>query len=297
MTVLTSGCGCISGKVFQAMEPVLLQHCSSRAGPLAWRGIIAAATVFAEAALDTASQNSSSSHVNSSQSAGTEAWEGPSTGANSPTSSACNPTMTSKFLAALPCVMALYSCHADPAAPSHTSDQRGELPKGLTAQLEPIIKLLKADPRLMLPFICALVSQSQQTVGQLSTSGGSHDQPSSQSLVQACYKNQQGVVNITAEHARQADAELGGSTADSAAMGGGARVTAAVETLLALCEEQVLLAHLLQLLQPLSEACSTLRYAVLASCNHAHRLAQDFCCCFIRKVQKCCSCVILPLIN
>ena len=242
------------------MEPVLLEHCTSTAGPLAWRGIIAAALVFAEAASDTASQNNSSSH--SSQSAGAETGKGPSGGTNSPTSSACNPTRTSSFLAVLPSVMAIYSCHVDSAAASYVSQQSSEQLKGSTSQLQSIIKLLKADAHLMLPFIRALVSHCRQTAGQMSTSGGSHDQPSSQScLVQASDKTQEGVVSITAEHARQDDGGPGGPVADSAAKGGGATVVAAVEALLALCEEQMLLAQLLELLPSLSEACSTLRYA------------------------------------
>ena len=254
------GCVCTSGKVFQAMEPVLLEHCTSTAGPLAWRGIIAAATVFAEAGFDTTPQNSSSSH--SSYSAGAEAGKGPLGGTNSPTSSACNPTRTSSFLAALPSVMAFYSCHVDSAAASYVSQQSSQQLKGSTSQLESIIKLLKADARLMLPFIRALVSHCRQTVGLVSTSGGSHDQPSSQScLVQASDKTQEGVVSITAEHARQDDRGLAGPVAGSAAKGGGATVVAALEALLALCEEQMLLAHLLELLPLLSEACSTLRYA------------------------------------
>lgn len=287
-----SGCVCTSGKVFEAMEPVLLQHCSLASGPSAWRGILAAGTVFAETGVDMAPHNCSSSQLHSNRSAGAEACKGPFTGANSPISSACDPTMTWSFLGALPCVMAFSLCHADPAASSHETQQSSELLKGLTTQLEPIFKLLKADARLMLPFIRALASHSQQSVGQPSTSGGSHDQPSRQSLIPACDNKQEEVVAVTAEHARQADAGLGGSMADPAGRGGGARVVAAVEALLALCKEQVLLAQLLELLQPLSEACSTLRYAVSASCNIAHRLASDNCCCIVREVQKCCSCVV-----
>ena len=164
---------------------------------------------------------------------------------------------------------------------------------GLSTQLEPIIKLLKADAGLMLPFIRALVSQGQQSVGQSSMSGGSHDQPTKQSLVQEGVENQKGVVSITAEHARQADAGLGESMADPAARGGGKKVVAAVEALLALCEEQVLLAQLLELLQPLTEACSTLRYAVLAIM--LTNWSKTPCCCVVRKVQKCYSCVILAI--
>ena len=274
--MLMSGCVCTSGKVFQAMEPVLLQHCSITDGPLAWRGVLAGAAVFAEAALDTAPQNSPSSHMHTSRSAGTEACKGPSSATNSPASPACTPTMTLSFLAALPCVAAYYSCHADPAASPHVSQQSGELLMGLGTQLEPIIKLLKADAGLMLPFICALVSQGQQSVGQSSMSGGSHDQPSRQRLVE----KQKGVVPVTAEHARQADAGLAESLADPAARGGGEQVVAAVEVLLALCKEQVLLAQLLELLQPLSEACSTLRYAV--SAITLADWPKTSCCCIVR---------------
>lgn len=256
-----SGGVCTAGKVFQAMEPVLLQHSSATDGPSAWRGIIAAATVCAEASFDSAPQNSPISYRHSSLSA--EAGKGPSRGTDSPASSASNLTMTSGFLAALPCVMALYSCHADSAAASHVTPPGGKLLKGLEKQQNPVFKLLKADARLMLPFIRAVVQQGQQSVGQLSSSDVSRVQPGRQSLAQACDEDQARDVSMNAELASQADAGLGEVQADPAGRGGGGEVLAAAEALLSLCKEQALLVQVVELLQLLSQACSTLRYALL----------------------------------
>ena len=271
------------------MEPVLLQHSSATDGPLAWRGIIAAATVCAEASCDSAPQNSPINHRHSSLSAGTENCKGPSGGTDSPTSSASNLTMTSGFLAALPCVMAYYSCHADSAASSPVIQQSGRLPKGVDKQQNPISKLLQADARLMLPFIHALVHQGQQSVAQLKSSGARRIQPGKQSMVQACDEDQTGDASITAELARRADAGVGESPADPASRGGGGEVLAAAEALLSLCEEQALLVQIVELLQPMSEACSTLRYALLPHCSPAGTLAPDFTCCAARQVQECCA--------
>lgn len=271
------------------MEPVLLQHSSATHGPLAWRGIIAAATVCAEASFGSAPQNSLTSHRDSSLSAGTEACKGPSGGTDSPTPCASNVTMTSRFFAALPCVMAYYSCHTDSAAASHVTQQSSELLKGLDKQQNPIFKLLKADASLMLPFIRALMHQGQQNVGQLTSPGAIGVQPSRQMLVQACDEDPTGDASITAELARQADVGLGESSADPASSGGGGEVLAAAEALLSLCEEQALLLQIVELLQPLSEACSTLRYAWLPHCSHAHTVASDLTCCAVRQVQECCA--------
>lgn len=285
-----SGCVGTSGKVFQAMEPVLLQHSSATDGPLAWRGIIAAATVCAEASLNSAPQNSPIRH--SSLSAGTEACKGLLGGIDSSTSSASSLTMTSGFLAALPCIMVYYSCHANSAASPHVTQQSGRLPKEVDKQQNPIFKLLQADARLMLPFIRALVHQGQQSVAQLTSSGASRVQPGKQSLIQACVEDQTGDVSITSEVTTQADAGLGELPADPAGRGGGGETLAAAEALLSLCEEQTLLVQIVELLQPLSEACSTLRYALLPYCCHTHTVAQDLTCCAVRQVQECCAHVL-----
>ena len=272
------------------MEPVLLQHSSATAGPLALRGIIAAATVFAETGFDRPSQSSPSSHFPSSQSAGIEPAKGVLKDADSPTISANGLAMTSSLLTALPGVMACYSCHTQSAAQAVSSDtiqQGNELLQGLDRQLQPILKLLKADARLMLPFIAALVSQCQLSIGLSDSTGASHPQYISQTLVHACDETHEGGVSTSAEYARQAEGGLGESVTGPAARDGGDKVVAAVGVLLVLCEEQALLVQILGLLQPLSEACSTLRYAVLPSCNLPQGLCQSCVLCYRHAVRTC----------
>lgn len=254
---------CITGTVFQAMQPVLLYHSSATAGVLAWRGIIAAATVFAEtdARATCSSLGNPASHTagkGSAKGPSEPLPQGPSPAPDSLT------TMTPSFLTALPSVMACYSCHAEPASqppPPGTTEQGPGMAHGLQQQLKPVFRLLKADPCLMRPYIAALVNQGQYSVGQLPPA--SPAQPISPCLAQPCDGADKGGVSGPLEHARQADGGDDPLGAWGGAGGRGEAVVAAVQALLALCEEQALLAQVLRLLQPLLETCSTLRYAVV----------------------------------
>lgn len=246
------------------MQTVLLHHSTAAASVLAWRGIIAAATVFAVYA---SSRASHSLGTHGSQSAGKQSSRSPSDPAEGPSSAADGPTvMTPGFLTALPGVMACYSCHAEPAALSPSTRWTKESNEAVHVphqHLQPVFKLLKADERLMRPYIAALAVQGQQSVKQVVLS--SQAQPSSLSL---CDEAERDGGGRPAEYAREADG-LDVPVAKPAVGGGGETAVAAVDALLALCEEQALLAQVLRLLQPLSEACNTLRCALSQMLLHS----------------------------
>lgn len=241
------------------MQPVLLHHSSAAASVLAWRGIIAAATVFAEYASSRASHDSVGGQ--SSQSVSKQSSKSPSDHPQGPSPAADGPTaMSPSFLRALPGVMACYSCRAEPAAHSalpRMTKQSNEAVHVPHQQLQPVFKLLKADERLMRPYIAALVEQSQQSVNHV-VDLSSQAQPSSLCLCDEADRDGGG---RPAEHAREPHG-LDVPVAKLAVGGGGDTAVAAVDALLALCEEQALLAQVLRLLQPLSEACNTIRCAV-----------------------------------
>ena len=239
------------------MQPVLLHHSNATAGVLAWRGIIAAATVFAEYASRASHDSLSGQCI---QSTGKEASKRPSDGAEWPSPSADSPSvLTPSFRTELPGVMPCYSCLSESAAsPStHTTEKSNEAVHGLHQPLQPVFRLLKADEGLMRPYIAALIAQAQHSIGRVDVA--SQAQPSSPSL---CDGAERGRGRRPAEGARQADG-LDDAVAKLAVGSGGKTAVAAVEALLALCEEQGLLVQVLGLLQLLSEACSTLRCVVL----------------------------------
>ena len=279
-----------AGKGLEAILPVLTQHSSAAAGTLAWQGIIAAATVLTKCADPTGLHSSttsnaiSSSHVQlaAAHASGVAtnipgvsglAANSPSAAADvgTPPPSAAAPATGLKvdspsqsFLPSLPAVLAYYSCGAAPVALAAVPHDIVAAGKKTDKHLQPVLSLLQADAILILPFIRALVLHCQESMGQAAISTTVAQTPLR--VQHGLHSSDQGhTEELTApEKSSEQAVEMLDHTAASSAVLCSNRLMAAVEVLLAVCQEQALLQHVLELLQPLHEACKQLRCAAWA---------------------------------
>ena len=243
---------------------MLIQHSNASAGLLAWRGIIAAATVFAEHAHAMAPQASSSSLTHSSQlTASTDAAAGfgdsPDSRQNPVSSSEASAGRFSPLLTVMPAVMAYYSCNTGSAAQAIMPSMAQQSNKELESHSLPVLKLLRAEARLYAPFIAALIAHCEQSLGQLGLSRDRHDLSTRHDVVQPLDEaltvdGSMPVGSLKAVHEACGNTDGMNSCCSD-------RLVAAIEILLAMSEEQTLLAHTLRLVQQLHEACSSFRYA------------------------------------
>ena len=249
---------CDTGEVVKAMSLVLLQHGSATSGLLAWQGIMAAASVFVTHRDSTTSAASSKALVPSTAQPATAEPINSAKVAVHDSSEYCADTTEAhaigSFWSALPAVMAYYTCSTDGAAPVASPDatQPTSQPHSNSyQQFRPVPQLVKADASLLQPFVEALVKHCKQTAGHSEMDHAT--QQASSSVCQAAVKQTE-----SSRSTPQQPAEPGGSAQKSAVIAGG-RLVAAAGMLLALCEEQPLLAQVLACLQSLTQACSQLR--------------------------------------
>ncbi|DBA93897.1 TPA: hypothetical protein ACH3X3_013936 [Trebouxia sp. C0006] len=234
-------------EMLRAMEPVLLQHASTAAGRLAWHGTLAAAAAAAESfkarqtghSLDSSRQGQVQAAV--------------------PSGSPSEPSgISPRLWAALPSVMACLSL------------EREHLDlTGSTEQAErPVLKLLQAEPLLIQPFVHALITQCQhrqaQAVEVLHTNQSrqrDNEAVASQQLANTIRPSPAFEADVLDKqqqdmpHSQSAVAiGLGGALGHDSNS-----VMAAAQTILVLCEQPGLLAHLLELQHELFEATTSLR--------------------------------------
>ena len=247
---------CSAGEMLRAMEPVLFDHASTAAGRLAWHGTLAAAAAAAESlkARQTVHRlgviNADSSRQEQVQAA-------------VPLGSPLEPSgIGPRLWAALPFVMACLSLERQHLDLIGSASQQEQAER-------PVLRLLQADPLLIKPFVDALVTHCQhgqaQSVEDVHTNqarqGGS-EVVATQQLSRATGrspafeahvsdKQQQDVPHSQSACADGLDGALGHDSN---------RVVAAVQTLVVLCEQPGLLAHLLDLQHHLFEANTSLRY-------------------------------------
>ncbi len=291
-----------AGDMLQAMEPVLVQHSSATAGVLAWQGTVALTTVAAEtlkasgrtlkasdsaqadSALDT-SMSSTSSQQHQSVEAGpfasnprppackSEPWvSNPTASASDPAPSAISPS----FWAALPCVMAYLSLHREQEARINDSfQQHDQSHQQQGEQLQLVMKLLQADPLLISPFITALVTYCQRVQTQPAAQSGVTQQSNvstehDASQVMSASTMPAADITIAGGHeqqAAQAHDVSGVGQHEAGLVHHTYRLVAAIETLLALCEQPGLPPYLLELQHQLFQACRDFRsVAALVSC-------------------------------
>lgn len=235
------------------MEPVLLHHASTAAGRLAWHGTLAAAAAAAESykARETGHSlgviNADSSRQGQVQVA-------------VPSGSPLEPSgISPRLWAALPSVMACLSLERDHLDLTGSTEQAER----------PVPRLLQADPLLIKPFVDALITHCQhgraQSVENFHTNQptqGDSEAVASQQLSNPTGPSPAFEDDVSDKqqqdmpHSQSADADgLGGAFGHDSN-----RVMAAVQTILVLCEQPGLLAHLLELQRELFEASNSLRY-------------------------------------
>ena len=235
--------------MLRAMEPVLLHHASTAAGRLAWHGTLAAAAESFKARGTGHSLviiNADSSRQGQVQAA-------------VPLGSPLEPSgISPRLWAALPSVMACLSL------------EREHLDlTGSTEQAErPVLKLLQAEPLLIQPFVHALITQCQhrqaQAVEVLHTNQSrqrDNEAVASQQLANTIRPSPAFEADVLDKqqqdmpHSQSAVAiGLGGALGHDSNS-----VMAAAQTILVLCEQPGLLAHLLELQHELFEATTSLR--------------------------------------
>ncbi len=234
------------------MEPVLLHHASTVAGRLAWHGTLAAAAAAAES-FNTRQTGHSLGVINADSSRQGQVQAAVPIGSPSEPSG-----ISPRLWAALPSVMACLSL------------ERGHLDlTGSTEQAErPVLRLLEADPLLIKPFVGALITHCQheqaEPVEIFHTNQprqGDSEAVASQQLASTIRPSPAFEADVSDKqqqdmlHSQSAGADgLGGALGHDINT-----VMAAIQTILVLCEQPGLLAHLLELQHELFEAATSLR--------------------------------------